>query len=38
MPGKSAFTGFNLPYVIVYTVRDEDAVILRVRHERQDCP
>jgi plasmid stabilization system protein ParE len=38
LPHTREYKVARLPYIIVYTVRDEDVVILRVWHERQDRP
>jgi toxin ParE1/3/4 len=38
LPHTREYKIARLPYIIVYTVRDEDVVILRVWHERQDRP
>ena len=36
LPDTREYKVARLPYIIVYTVRDDDVVILRVWHERQD--
>ena len=36
LPHTREYKVARLPYIIVYTVRDDDVVILRVWHERQD--
>ncbi len=38
LPNTREYKIARLPYIIVYTVRDEDVVILRIWHGRQDRP
>ena len=38
LPHTREYKVARLPYIIVYTVRDDDVVILRHWHERQDRP
>lgn len=38
LPNTREYKLARLPYIVVYTARDEDVVILRVWHERQDRP
>ena len=38
LPNTREYKIARLPYMIVYTVRDDDVVILRVWHERQNRP